>query len=82
MWLILIHLKEEGMFGAHLVVSTYSLSISVSSYVGGLYNLCLACEMDIKTFQATFSNTFSSAETNLTQMSSLVWATVPDGALN
>lgn len=65
MWLIPIRLKEEGMFGAHLV-STCSLSISVSSYMDDLYNLCLACEMDIKTCQTTFSNTLSSAETNLT----------------
>lgn len=65
MWLIPIHLKEEGMFGAHLVVSTCSLIISVSSYMDDLYNLCLACEMDIKTCQTTFSNTFSTEETNL-----------------
>lgn len=54
------------MFGAHLVVFTRSLLISVNSYTDDLYTLCVACEEDIKTCQTTFSNTFSSEETNLT----------------
>lgn len=54
------------MFGAHLVVFTCSPTVSVNSYMGDLYTLCAACEVDIKTCQTTFSNTFSSEETNLT----------------
>lgn len=54
------------MFGAHLVVFTCSFIISVYSYVDDLYTLCVPCEVDIKTCQTTFSNTFFSEETNLT----------------
>lgn len=48
------------MFRVHLVVITSSLIVSVSSYMDDLHTLCAACEVNIKTSQATFSNTFSS----------------------
>lgn len=38
---------------------------SVNSYMDDLYILCVVCEVDIKTCQTTFSNTFSSEEKNL-----------------